>query len=208
MYRGPEALEELLKVVRSPRILHVITHGFFAEARSAETRRRPSGGAQGEFGAAQTLARLATAENPLCRSGFVLAGANAIGEPTTASETTDDGWVTAEEISQMDLHGTELVVLSACETGLGDVKNGEGVYGLRRVFLYAGAQSLVTSLFKVPDQATHLLMTNFYAGLKAGKGPSQALHDAKLAIIQARLDETGSANPFFWASFVLVGNPS
>jgi CHAT domain-containing protein len=107
----------------------------------------------------------------------------------------------------MDLRGTELVVLSACETGLGDVQTGEGVYGLRRVFLYAGAQSLVTSLFKVPDLATHHLMTDFYAGLKAGKSPSQALHDAKLALIDSLIDESDFAHPFYWASFIAIGDP-
>src|SRR5258707_4878921 len=91
--------------------------------------------------------------NPLLRTGIVLAGANALDEDA-AKAGIEDGWVTAEEIALMDLRGTELVMLSACQTGLGDIKTGEGVYGLRRAFLYAGARTLVTSLFEVPDTET------------------------------------------------------
>ena len=153
----------------------------------------------------------------MLRSGLVLAGANALGEragpanapgeQADAEPTVDDGWVTAEEIALMDLRGTELVVLSACETGLGRVKIGEGVYGLRRAFLYAGARTLVTSLFEVPDEQTRELMGRFYGALKAGRGKLEALHGAQLELLRQRRAAGGARHPFFWASFVLVGDP-
>jgi CHAT domain-containing protein len=115
--------------------------------------------------------------------------------------------VTAEEIALMNLRGTELVVLSACETGLGDIKTGEGVYGLRRAFIFAGARTLVTSLFKVPDEQTRQMMRSLYGNLKAGKGKLDSLHDAQLEVMRQRRQKEGAAHPFYWASFVLVGNP-
>src|SRR5262249_51446372 len=115
-------------------------------------------------------------------------------------------WVTAEEIALLNLHGTELVVLSACQTGLGDIKTGEGVYGLRRAFILAGAQTLVTSLFEVPDAETRELMKRFYTTLHAGRGKLQSLHTARRSLIDERRKSHGAAHPFFWASFVLVGN--
>ena len=217
-YVGPQALEEVLKRLRAPRVLHLATHGFFLpdQKRAPEDRGGPF--APGlEFGAARGLARLHGAENPLLRSGLVLAGANALGEragpanvpgaQANAEPTADDGWVTAEEIALMDLRGTELVVLSACETGLGRVKIGEGVYGLRRAFLYAGARTLVTSLFEVPDEQTRELMGRFYGALKAGQAKLEALHGAQLELLRQRRAANGAAHPFFWASFVLVGDP-
>src|SRR5439155_4978479 len=144
-------------------------------------------------------------DNPLLRSGIVLAGANTIGDKAAAG--VEDGWGTAEEIALLNLRGTELVVLSACQTGLGDIKTGEGVYGLRRAFLYAGARTLVTSLFEVPDTETRELMTRFYAGLRAGQGKLAALHAAERGLLRERRQAHGAAHPFFWASFVLVGSP-
>ena len=143
----------------------------------------------------------------MLRSGLVLAGANKLGEAAPDDSAIDDGWLTAEEIAMMDLTGTDLVVLSACESGLGDVAYGEGVSGLRRAFLYAGARTLVTSLFKVPDKETSELMRDFYGGLKAGKSKLDALRDAQLAMIKRRREAHGAAHPFYWASFVLVGDP-
>jgi CHAT domain-containing protein len=119
----------------------------------------------------------------------------------------DDGYLTAAEVGQLDLRGTDLVVLSACESGLGDVKAGEGVYGLRAAFFYAGARTLVTSLFKVPDEETVPLMEAFYKGLKAGKGKSESLYAGEREIIRRRREAKGAAHPFYWASFILVGDP-
>jgi CHAT domain-containing protein len=208
VFTGKQALEDVFKSIHSPRILHVATHGFFLpnQQLAAEDRLEPAT-AGTEFGAARGLARLRAVENPLLRSGIVLAGANTIGSPDSSENKTDDGWVTAEEIAMMDLKGTELVVLSACETGLGDVRTGEGVFGLRRAFLYAGARTLVTSLFRVPDQQTREIMRNFYRSLAQGKSKLAALHNAQLEMIRKRRAETGAAHPFFWASFILVGSP-
>ena len=111
------------------------------------------------------------------------------------------------EIALLNLHGTELVVLSACQTGLGEVRGGEGVFGLRRAFLYAGARSLLTSLFEVPDTETRDLMRRFYLGLKDGQTKSASLAAAQRAMIAQRRDSHGAAHPFYWASFVLIGDP-
>ena len=133
-YVGPEALEEVLKAMPAPRVLHLATHGFFLDREPEKSE--PVDDDDGA-GAGWTRGRLKRMENPLLRSGIVLAGANAIGDKDAAAKV-EDGWVTAEEIALLNLQGTELVVLSACQTGLGDIKSGEGVYGLRRAFLHAG----------------------------------------------------------------------
>jgi CHAT domain-containing protein len=111
----------------------------------------------------------------------------------------EDGLLTAEDVSGMDLLDTELVVLSACETGLGEVKVGEGVFGLRRAFVLAGAQTLVMSLWKVPDEATRELMRDFYAHLLAGRPRAEALRAAQLAL-KAR-----DPDPMVWGAFILQG---
>jgi CHAT domain-containing protein/tetratricopeptide (TPR) repeat protein len=201
VYQGQEALEEVFKRMPAPRVLHVATHGYFFPDQEAAGSDRADL-AEG-FGAEQRLARIRGTENPLLRSGLVLAGANA-GGAESDSLGVDDGWLTAEEIGLMDLHGTDLVVLSACETGLGDVRLGEGVSGLRRAFRYAGARTLVMSLFPVEDRATRRLMGRFYHNLKAGRGKLEALRGAQLETMRRK----GSAHPFYWASFVLVGDPN
>jgi CHAT domain-containing protein len=200
VYRGRAALEEVFKAMPAPRVLHLATHGFFLPEKKAEEDSDDGL----DTGAAGGLARLRKVSNPLLRSGVVLAGANRLGEEGARGE---DGWVTAEEISLMDLRGTELVVLSACETGLGDVKAGEGVFGLRRAFFFAGARTLVSSLFEVPDTQTREMMQTFYGGMKSGKSKLDALRDAQLAMIQKRRKSEQAAHPFFWASFVLIGDP-
>jgi CHAT domain-containing protein len=199
-YTGSAAAEEVFKAMPAPRVLHLATHGFYLD-REPPAENIDFDGA----GAGFTRARLRQADNPLLRSGIVLAGANTIGDKD-APAGDEDGWVTAEEISLLNLQGTELVVLSACQTGLGDIKTGEGVYGLRRAFLYAGARTLVTSLFEVPDRETSDLMNRFYTGLNKGQGKLAALHTAQDELRRSRA-AAGAAHPFFWASFVLVGSP-
>ena len=226
-YTGINALEGLLRSVNKPRLLHLATHGFYLpdverESREAsfaaggvvvQSERADSAGDMGgTMTASRQLATLRESENPLLRSGIVLAGANALsaGDNDAIDTTTvlDDGWITAEEIAvAVDLQGTELVVLSACETGLGDVRQGEGVSGLRRAFLHAGAETLITSLYKVPDEDTQRLMQHFYPSLAAGSTKLDAFRDAQRTVIAERREEYGAAHPFFWASFVLVGNP-
>jgi len=124
-----------------------------------------------------------------------------------AADNLADGWLTAEEISQLDLRGTELVVLSACESNRGKVATGEAVAGLRSAFLFAGAKTLVGSLYEVPDEETRELMHDFYAGLCSDKGKLESLNAARRAMIDRRRKATGAAHPFFWSSFVLVGQP-
>src|SRR5262249_3654688 len=143
-FEGPKALEEVLKALPAPRVLHLATHGFYLDH---DPKKRLLPGA----GAGWAQGRVARPANPPTRPGLWLAGANTGGDKKAGEARGDDGWVTAEEVALLNLRGTELVVLSACQTGLGDVKTGEGVYGLRRAFLLAGARTLVTSLFLVPD---------------------------------------------------------
>jgi CHAT domain-containing protein len=137
------------------------------------------------------------AENPLLRSGIAMSGAN-----VRQSGANDDGILTALEVAQLDLQGTELVVLSACDTGMGEVHNGEGVYGLRRALVIAGAQTQVTSLWKVSDEATRILMLNYYERLLKGEGRSAALRNAQLAMLAS----SDFSDPYYWASFISIGN--
>jgi CHAT domain-containing protein/Flp pilus assembly protein TadD len=204
-YLRGEALEEVFKQVRSPRILHIATHGFFpAERSEIGAEERPIDLGSGNA-AVVGISLLERTGNPLLQSGLVLAGANTLGEKQ--AQQVDDGWVTAEEIGLMELQGTELVVLSACGSGLGAVSAGEGVYGLRRAFQQAGAQTIISTLFEVPDKEAGQIMRSFYEGLKNRKGKLEALHEAQLQMIEDRRKEDGAAHPFFWASFVLTGDP-
>lgn len=173
------ATEENLKAVRSPGILHLASHGFFSS---------------------EVVALNAEAKNEfLFHSGLVLAGANqSLSTGLTSFE--NDGIVTAFEVMNLDLANTQLVVLSACETGLGKIENGEGVFGLQRSFMQAGARNVLISLWKVDDQATRDLMIKFYEYLTEGN----SLHDSlkKAQSDQAKL----LLDPALWGGFVLVGN--
>lgn len=199
-FAGAEALEEVFKAMKPPRILHLATHGYFIDHEPPAPQDDEVRGS----GAGAVRGRLRRLDSPLLRSGIVLAGANTAGDKATRA---DDGWLTAEEIALLDLRGTELVVLSACQTGLGDIKTGEGVFGLRRAFVHAGARSLLTSLFEVPDRETRELMRRFYGNLRAGQGKLAALHAAQVDLVRQRRQDSSAAHPFFWASFVLVGEP-
>ena len=172
-----QATETALKQTTAPRILHIATHGFFLEdkdvSRDANTK----------------------IENPLLRSGLALAGANRHGGDR------DDGILTALEASGLNLWGTKLVVLSACDTGLGEVKNGEGVYGLRRAFVLAGTESLLMSLWSVSDYATREIMTSYYKNLKQGMGRNAALRRAQLEMLK----NPKRQHPFYWAAFIQSG---
>ena len=174
---------------------HLATHGFFCPGGHDKPEERDAASSRGR--------RVWPARSPTrCCLGHRVAAA------LRASGAGEDGWVTAEEIALLDLRGTELVVLSACETGLGDVKVGEGVFGLRRAFVFAGARTLVSSLFEVPDEQTRDMMRSFYAGIKGRKGKLEALRGAQLEMIRQRRQQQEAAHPFFWASFVLVGDPN
>ena len=191
VYRAADATEAAVKAVHGPRVLHLATHGFFLPD---EPPPAPKDAARSPLPAGAPIAE--SHENPLLRSGLAFAGANKL------SSGDDDGILTAMEASGLDLLGTKLVVLSACETGVGKVTNGDGVYGLRRALVIAGAESLVMSLWQVDDEATKDLMAGYYAKLKAGRGRSSALRDIQLEL-SARKEY---AHPFYWASFLPAGN--
>lgn len=192
---GTQATESMLKKIHGPKILHLATHGFFL---------------QGESGNASTVRGVAVSEqiplkamkghkveNPLLRSGLALAGAN-----VRQSGEEEDGILTALEASGLDLWGTKLVVLSACETGIGQVRFHEGVYGLRRALVMAGSETQVMSLWKVDDEATKDLMVDYYKRLLAGEGRSEALRQVQLSMLK----NTATAHPFYWASFIVSGD--
>lgn len=134
-------------------------------------------------------------ENPLLRSGLALAGAN------LHKSGDDDGVLTALEAAGLDLWGTKLVVLSACDTGVGEVKNGDGVYGLRRALVLAGSESQVMSLWPVSDTATRDLMIDYYTGLQAGRGRGEALRQVQLRMLASK----NRQHPYYWASFIQSG---
>jgi CHAT domain-containing protein len=184
------ALEEAVKRVENPRVLHIATHGFF----QPDVVR--------EKGLMMKMDNDRPVQNPLLRSGVMLAGAERTLNQKEGEEVNwdvDDGILTAYEAMNMDLDQTELVVLSACETGLGEVKNGEGVYGLQRAFQVAGARYVMMSLWKVADTATQELMIAFYREwLRTG--------DVRTGFKEAqRQIREKYHNPFYWGAFVLVG---
>jgi len=194
---GTNATEAAVREVKSPRILHLATHGFFlndVKITGPENSRGMS---------IISLAKESPGkpyENPLVRSGLAFAGANHAGEVTEG----DDGLLTALEISGMNLYGTYLVVLSACETGVGDVKNGEGVFGLRRAFALAGAKNLMMSLWPVSDAVTAKQMIAFYKNLQT-RAPADALREAQLETIKDLRARYGHAPVSLWAPFILQG---
>ena len=144
-------------------------------------------------------------EDPMLRSGLYFAGADRAraGQPTP--EDLDDGVLTAYEATSLNLQGTELVVLSACNTGQGDVHNGEGVFGLRRALQEAGAQAVMMSLWSVPDKETQELMTVFYGKWLSGVEKHEALRQAQLEMRDRVKQRYGRDLPYYWGAFVLVG---
>jgi CHAT domain-containing protein len=177
-YLGSDATESRLRSLHSPRILHLVTHGFFlADTKKADRslKSRPSLWAEGSPFKIQL-------RNPMLRSGIALAGAQATLDAWERGEvppTDNDGILTAEEVGTLDLQGTWLVALSACDTGLGEEKSGEGVMGLRRGFVQAGVQNLLMTLWPVFGPPSTELMVDFYSKLHQDNNPSAALAEVQ-----------------------------
>ncbi|MEO1652829.1 MAG: CHAT domain-containing protein, partial [Bacteroidota bacterium] len=209
LYLGENALEEVIKRAQSPKILHVATHGFFFENNrtiSAQNQSRAhieageldiDMGDLRPFNAnVQSIQEIKT--NPMLRSCIVLTGVSTYAQ-SKEKYVAEDGLLSAYEAQNLNLDNTELVVLSACETGKGDLSYGEGVYGLQRGFLKAGAKSIIMSLWSVDDQATQKLMTEFYTQWLSGKTKREAF---RLAQSKLRAEYK---YPFYWGGFVMVG---
>jgi CHAT domain-containing protein/tetratricopeptide (TPR) repeat protein len=211
---GPAATERAVKDLHGPEILHVASHGFFLPDAAAE-------GAGPIFAELQPPRPLQ--EDPLLRSGLALSGFNR----RLQSAGPDDGVLTALEVADLDLCGTQLVVLSACGTGLGDVRSGQGVFGLRRALALAGAQAQAMSLWQVADEATRDLMIAWYRLMLAGVSKAEALRRIQLAALAGQpLPQTGqrlrgtqrrelpaverlagARHPYYWAGWILAGDP-
>jgi len=195
---GDAATEEAFKQIGqngpSPRILHVSTHGYFFPDPETKVSRRT--------GMGDETIPFKASDHPMIRSGLILAGANYAWKTGRPAPQSEDGILTAYEVAQMNLQNTELVVLSACETGLGDIKSSEGVYGLQRAFKIAGAKYLLMSLWQVPEEATTLLMTRFYHNWLDEKMPMREALEAAQTWLRGY--RTVYDNPYFWAGFVLV----
>jgi CHAT domain-containing protein/tetratricopeptide (TPR) repeat protein len=200
VFTGASAREEAVRALRSPRVLLFSTHGFaLSRPEVLPVLELPyqSGGNGG-------VIQDSSPPSPLTHSGLVLSGANArLGAARLPG--TADGLLTAYEIETLDLRGTELVVLSACDTGLGQVRDGEGVAGLRQAFQAAGARSVVATLWQVPDRESADLMADFFRRLSGGASAADALRQAQFAQIERRRGRFGAAHPFFWAAFTLTG---
>ncbi len=192
---GDEAREERVKELsgNAPLLLHIATHGFFFPVPRADmTHERMtlvtrSGGQQ-----------LRVEDNPMLRAGLVFSGVNDVWTGASPASSADDGILSALEISRLDLTGTKLVTLSACETGLGDITNGEGIFGLQRAFQVAGAERILMSLWKVADEPTAEMMQDFYRNWLATGNVDKAFRAARRSMRERY------PQPFFWAGFVLV----
>ena len=174
-----QATEAAIKQVNSPQILHIATHGFFQTTE------------------ASNLDKQTYQDNPLLLSGLVLAGFR-----TEQSGSDEDGILTAQEVSALNLFNTKLVVFSACDTGLGELDSGEGLYSLRRALVIAGAESQVISLWKVEDNATKDLMVAYYDRILANQGRSEALRQTQLEMLKSE----DYSHPHYWAAFIPSGN--
>ena len=180
-FTGSEGVEESFKALsgQKTKIIHIATHGFYL----------PDKG------------------DALQNSGLVFAGANNFWNATSQKADFDDGILTAKEISHLNLQGTDLVVMSACQTGLGEV-TGEGVFGLQRAFKKAGVQTLLMSLWEVDDEATQLMMSEFYKALSQGKSKRESLEHAQAQIRKHTFTRNGKKvsgnDPFYWAAFIMM----
>jgi CHAT domain-containing protein len=194
------AREAALKAVKSPRVLHLATHGFFL----SDQEFIHANGWRGDLLPSGNLTSPRSlsgedSENPMVRCGIALAGANHALEITNA--LLEDGLLTGLEASLLNLQGTELVILSACDSGTGEVKIGEGMMSLRRAFRIAGAQTVLASHWSISDKATSQLITEFMRHWQAGEPRAQACREAQLSLLHSKT----FSNPYFWAALTLTG---
>ena len=188
-YTGEEALEDKVKMhtaAHAPFVLHIATHGYFFKPLMP-----------GAKGSKEFYKQIIYAQNPLMRTGLVLTGANRVWQGKPPVKGLDDGILTAYEISNLDLFKTDLAVLSACETGLGDINDSEGIFGLQRALKSAGVRQLLVSLWRIPDEETALLMKAFYQYYLEH-------NSAALALKMAQIDIQKDYSAFYWAGFVLI----
>jgi CHAT domain-containing protein/tetratricopeptide (TPR) repeat protein len=191
---GSDASKLNLTSLHGAAIVHIATHGFFADSAASEGARFGAAGGAAEY------------EEPLMRSGLILAGGGATWQGLPAQSADDNGILTAYEAADLDLQGTELVVLSACDSGLGEANAGEGVFGLQRGFAEAGTKMLMMSMWSVPDLETQELLGAFYEKWLGGMGAFDALHAAELQERDVVEKRYGADIPKFWAGFMLVMN--
>lgn len=206
---GTEAKEDVLHGRLAPWVLHLATHGIYLSDlsawqipgvdRSALLPLQMPG--QGPDPNAPPPQRLPGEFGPMNRSGLLFAG---VRQGMSVEDKTKDGLLTAEEARSLDLDGAQLVVLSACDSGMGETAPGQGVYGLRRAFLIAGAETLVTSLWRVDDEATGELMAMYYQKLLDKQSPGNRL-GAMIESMQALRTRPGRSHPYYWAPFLVIG---
>jgi CHAT domain-containing protein len=181
------AAEEKIKELNNPHVLHIATHGLYKPTEEMTLAKQIEGG------------EAFLAQNPLMRTGLLLKGAGDLLEKTDYNYNIENGILTAYEAMSLNLDKTDLVVLSACETGLGQLEAGEGVYGLQRAFLNAGAKVLIMSMFKVDDEATQKLMSKFYQKWINTNNVRQSFIDAKKEL------RVEYPEPIYWGAFMMIG---
>jgi CHAT domain-containing protein len=181
------ASEEKVKELNNPKIFHIATHGLYKPTTEFTLNEEIQGN------------EALLTQNPLMRTGLLLKGAGDLLSKTNYNYNMDAGILTAYEAMSLNLDQTDLVVLSACETGLGDIEQGEGVYGLQRAFLVAGAKVLIMSMFKVDDDATQKLMLSFYQKWLNSGNMRQSFVDAKKEL------RNQYPEPIYWGAFMMIG---
>lgn len=186
-YIEKSATEEKVKEQNSPKIFHIATHGFYKPTTALTEEDELEGN------------EAMLTQNPLLRTGLLLRGAGDLMEKTAYNYNMESGILTAYEAMNLNLDRTDLVVLSACETGLGDLEAGEGVYGLQRAFLVAGAKVLIMSMFKVDDDATQQLMLKFYQKWLNTGNLRQSFVESKKEL------RTEFPEPIYWGAFIMIG---
>jgi CHAT domain-containing protein len=205
---GTEASEPKLQAIESPTVLHLATHGFFFDELPVSGKNSPSSVIASNTSSATT----AKVRDPMLRSGLALSGAQTtlnLWSKGKVPPLAQDGILTAAEAASLNLNGTFLVTLSACETGMGEARSGEGVMGLKRGFAVAGAENLLMTLWQISDDETVALMNVFYERVLKGEHPARALPAIQTEFLVRLRKEHGLYHAINLAGpFVLVGGTS